>query len=101
MSCTGAVAHLDIVVGSQASRRLHGPAFGNVLRGKSGRLVPDYALQRQAWILQDGLAMRDEHDIDRPVEQPTKFLTDPSRSLLLGRPPFRWHPQATLTIAFD
>jgi hypothetical protein len=45
--------------------------------------------------------MRDEHDVDRPVEHATKFVTDPSGSLLLRWPPFRWHPQATFAVAFD
>jgi hypothetical protein len=58
-------------------------------------------LQRQAWIVEDGFAMRDEHDVDRPVEHPTKFVSDPSRSLLEWRPPFRWHAQAPLAVAFD
>ena len=67
----------------------------------SERLVGYYALQRRARIVQDRLAMGNEHDLDRPVEHPTEFLADPSRSLLVRRPPFRWHPEAALAIVFD
>ena len=66
-----------------------------------GQSVSDHVLQCQAWIVEDGFAMRDEHDVDRPVEHPTKVVSDPCRSLLVRRPPFRWHPQAPLVVAFD
>jgi hypothetical protein len=45
------------------------------MRRLFGRLVGQCALQRRAWIVQDRFAMRDEHDLDPPVEHATKFVT--------------------------
>lgn len=42
-----------------------------------------------------------KRDVNGRVEHSTKVLRIPSRSLLVRRPPFRGHPQASFAVAFD